>query len=394
MPLVSTVSRSRRRAEGSAARPSLGPDSADSPALTPAAEQKATTIEIAVIAIAVVAVVAAARIAETFIVPVVAGMLLSYMLRPIVSILERAHVPRLGGAAVVVVVLVALVSASVYAVRDEVDDAMAKLPVAARKLRQVAIEFARAPPGPMGNVKAAAAELDRAAAEAAGKIAAPQPSSPAVTVQTFIAEQSVSALIVAVQTVVAVTVAFFLLAAGDTFRRKVTRLAGEPLARRRVTVEILNEIDEQIQRYLMTMFASNVLIALLVWGGLSLLHISNAGMWGAITGVLHFIPYAGTVVAAAGVGVSAFVQSGGVVDAILAMALIVCVVEAVGGFLAVWLQGRAARMNAVAVFIGVLFFGWLWGGWGLLLGMPILVVLKSIADRIDAMRSISELLGA
>jgi len=341
-----------------------------------------------------VAVVAAARIAETFIVPVVAGMLLSYMLRPIVSILERAHVPRLGGAAVVVVVLVALVSASVYAVRDEVDDAMAKLPVAARKLRQVAIEFARAPPGPMGNVKAAAAELDRAAAEAAGKIAAPQPSSPAVTVQTFIAEQSVSALIVAVQTVVAVTVAFFLLAAGDTFRRKVTRLAGEPLARRRVTVEILNEIDEQIQRYLMTMFASNVLIALLVWGGLSLLHISNAGMWGAITGVLHFIPYAGTVVAAAGVGVSAFVQSGGVVDAILAMALIVCVVEAVGGFLAVWLQGRAARMNAVAVFIGVLFFGWLWGGWGLLLGMPILVVLKSIADRIDAMRSISELLGA
>jgi len=61
--------------------------------------------------------------------------------------------------------------------------------------------------------------------------------------------------------------------------------------------------------------------------------------------------------------------------------------------LATWLQGRASQMNAVAVFIAVIFFGWLWGGWGLLLGTPLLAALKAIADRVDDMHAIGELLG-
>ena len=200
-------------------------------------------------------------------------------------------------------------------------------------------------------------------------------------------------LTVLVQIVVALLIAFFLLIAGDTFRRKVTKLAGESLARRRVTVELLNEIDSQVQRYMMTLLATNILIALVTWGGLALLRLPNAGMWGVVTGILHFIPYAGTLIAAGAVGIAAFVESG-FGDAMVAMAVVLCVVEGIGMGLATWLQGRAARMNPVAVFIGVLFFGWLWGGWGLLLGMPILAVLKSVADRVDAMRPVSELLGA
>jgi len=275
------------------------------------------------------------------------------------------------------------------------NDALAKLPFAARKLRLAATEAARGSPGPMSNVKAAAAELDRVAAEATGKPAADTRSATATTqVQTLIAEQSGNVLMVLAQIVVAILIAFFLLAAGDTFRRKVAKLAGESLARRRVTVELLNEIDGQVQRYMMTLLATNVLIALVTWGGLALLHLPNAGMWGVVTGILHFIPYAGTLIAAAAVGVATFVESGGVGDALVAMAVVLCVVEGIGVGLATWLQGRAARMNPVAVFIGVLFFGWLWGGWGLLLGMPILAVLKSVADRVDAMRPVSELLGA
>ena len=354
-----------------------------------------TAIEIAVIVLAVIAVIAAARVAMTFLVPVVAGILLSYTLRPLVSLIERMRVPRMVAATLVVAVLAGSVSASMYGIRDELNDALAKLPVAARKLRLAATEAARGSPGPMGNVKAAAAELDRAAAEATGKPAAdPRGAMAPTQVQVLIAEQSGNVLIVLAQIVVAVLIAFFLLAAGDTFRRKMAKLAGESLARRRVTVELLNEIDGQIQRYMMTLLATNVLIALVTWGPLALLRVPNAGMWGVITGILHFIPYAGTLVAAAGVGIATFVEAGVLSDALVAMAVVLCVVEGIGVGLATWLQGRAARMNPVAVFIGVLFFGWLWGGWGLLLGMPILAVLKSVADRVDAMRPVSELLGA
>src|SRR4030095_1790948 len=348
-----------------------------------------TAIEIAVIVLAVIAVIAAARVAMTFLVPVVAGILLSYTLRPLVSALERVRVPRIVGASLVIAVLVGSVSASVYGIRDELNDALAKLPVAARKLRLAANEAARGSPGPMSTVRAAAAELDRAAAEATGKPAAEPPR--ATQVQTLIAEQSGNVLTVLAQIVVALLIAFFLLAAGDTFRRKVTRLAGESLARRRVTVELLNEIDGQVQRYMMTLLITNILIALVTWGGLALLRLPNAGMWGVVTGVLHFIPYAGTLIAAAAVGIAAFVESGGLGDAMVAMVVVLCVVEGIGVGLATWLQGRAARMNPVAVFVGVLFFGWLWGGWGLILGMPILAVLKSVADRVEPMRPVSEL---
>ena len=354
-----------------------------------------TAIEIAAVVVAIIAIVAAARIAEAFLVPVVAGILLSYTLRPLVSALERMRLPRLAATSLVMLSLVAVVSASCYAISGEFNDAMAKLPTAARKLRHLATDAARSSPGPVTNMKAAAAELDRAAAEATGKSARVEAPavSPTTQLQSWLGEQSGLVMTMLVQIAMALLLTFFLLAAGDTFRRKVARLAGESLGRRRVTVEVLNEIDAQIQRYMATLLITNVLIALFTWAALSLLSLPNSGMWGAVTGVLHIIPYAGTMIAAVAVGVAALVESGTLGDALLAMGAVIVIAEAIGLGFATWLQGRSAQMNPVAAFVGVLFFGWLWGAWGLLLGMPILAALKSIADRVEAMKPLSEMLG-
>lgn len=356
-----------------------------------------TLIEITLVAIAVCAAVAFARIAQPFLVPVVMGILLSYMLRPLVSMLERVRVPRFAAATLVIAILVSLISATVYAVRDDVNDWVAQLPAAARKLRHAVADSARQPAGPVKSMKAAAEELDKAAAEATGKAAAPASPEPRASVsaqfQDFVKEQSGKALGVITEIFLALLLALFLLAAGDTFRRKVAKIAGASLARRRVTVEVLNEIDGQIQAYLITLLIANVLIAVATWGALLLLHVPNAGILAAITGVVHVIPYAGTAIAASAVGVAAFVETGSFGDAAIAMTVIVGIAAAIGMGLATWMQGKAAHMNPVAVFIGLLFFGWLWGGWGLLLGVPILTVLKSIADRVEAMQPVSELLS-
>jgi predicted PurR-regulated permease PerM len=356
-----------------------------------------TAIEIALMLLATLAVIAAAKVADAFLVPVVAGILLSYTLRPLVSLLERIHVPRIVAAATIIALLVTLVGATVYAVRDDLDRAIAELPAAARKLRFAAAEAVQQPSGPMSHMKAAAAELDRAAAEATGK-AAPAGDPPAtgfvVQLQGYAAEQSGRALVTLSQIFVALLLAFFLLAAGDTYRRKVTRIAGASLARRRVTVEVLNEIDAQIQAYMGTLLIANLLIALAAWAGLALLGLPNAGLWAAIIGVLHVVPYAGTAISAAAIGVAAFVEIGTLGSALLAVAMVVAIAMLIGFGLATWLQGRAARIHPVAVLLGILFFGWLWGGWGLLLGVPILGVLKSIADRVDAFRPVSELLAS
>jgi len=201
----------------------------DAPVLAPTL----TAIEVAALSVALVVVIAAAKLAETFLVPVVAGIMLSYALRPLVSTLEGWRVPRLAAAGLVMAVLVALVSGMGYVIRDDVNAAVAELPGAARKLRVAITESARKSPGAMTHVKEAAAELDRAAAEASGKPApAPgaRPDGVAVQAQSFVEQQSSKAMEVFTEIVFAMLLAFFLLAAGDTFRRKVAKIAGESLA--------------------------------------------------------------------------------------------------------------------------------------------------------------------
>ncbi|MCC7326141.1 MAG: AI-2E family transporter [Burkholderiales bacterium] len=355
-----------------------------------------TVIEIAALIVATVAVIAVAHLARAFLVPLVAGILLAYALRPLVSVLERWHIPHGGAAFLVIGVLTTLLSAAGYAFSDEFNSAMAELPGAARKIRVAVTASTRTTPGPISNVTAAAAELDRAAAEATGKsslVAATAPTGVAAQFQDFIAQRSETAMVVMGQIVLAVLLSLFLLAAGDTFRRKVARMAGESLRRRRITVQVLDEINANVQRYLLTLLIANVLIGLATWIALALLGLPRAGMWGAVTGLLHVIPYAGAAVAAIGIGIAMFLHSSSIGLALLAAVIVVAIATMIGiGFLT-WMQGKANRMNAVAVFVGVLFFGWLWGGWGLLLGLPILAVIKSVCDRIDALSPVSELLG-
>jgi predicted PurR-regulated permease PerM len=260
----------------------------------------------------------------------------------------------------------------------------------------VSITQSSSQPGPISHVKEAAKELDRAAAEASGAkpAQAPPPDHVASQVQTFVDAQYAKAATVLTEVAFALLLAFFLLASGDTFRRKVAKLAGESLAKRRVTVEVLNEIDAHVQRYLWTLLAVNAMIGFATWAALAMLGLPNAGLWGAVTGVLHVIPYAGAAVATFGIGIAMFLHSGSIASALIAMGAVAAIATVLGIVVLSWLQGRASRMNAVAVFIGVLFFGWLWGGWGLLIGLPILAVLKSISDRVESMRPVSELLGA
>jgi len=66
----------------------------------------------------------------------------------------------------------------------------------------------------------------------------------------------------------------------------------------------------------------------------------------------------------------------------------------VGYLLLPWLTSRTSRMNAVTVFVGVLAWGWLWGLWGLLLGVPILMIVKAVCDRVDDLKPVGELLGS
>ena len=386
---IDTPAKTNRRAKG------------DGTAATKAAEpvlprrQRATVT--ALIVLAVLAVCAAAKIAEPFIVPVVVGALASYSLKPMVEWLDRFHVPRALGAAVVLLMLTGLVSGGVFLLRDDAAAALAELPNAAHKIRLAARENANAPAGPMSHVREAAAELNRAAAEATTgaptppAAAAPPPQPNAV--ERWLSAQSAKALEIVVEIGVAALLAYFLLAAGDTFRRKLVRLAGPTLAARRITVEILDEIDAQVQRYLMTMLILNSLIGVSTWAILLLFGVEHAVLWGVFAAIVHIIPYAGSALTIVMTGIATFVQFEDVARALAVGGLVGIAATLIGMGLSAWMLGRAFRMNAVAVFVALMFFGWLWGGWGLIVGVPILAIVKTTADRIPSLERLASLLG-
>jgi predicted PurR-regulated permease PerM len=306
------------------------------------------------------------------------------------------HIHRAIGSAVVLLCAIGAVGASAFLLRDDATAMMAQLPYAAHQMR-IAATSRRGADGPIDHVRAAAAELNKAAAEATGAVPAPQavatPPTLAADIQHWVTDQSAKVLGVITQLGIAALLAYFLLAAGDTFRRKLVRIAGPTLAQRRITVEILDDIHVQVQRYLAVLLFTNLLIAVAVWGILAASGIERAGLWAAIAGVLHVIPYAGTAVTTAAVGVAVFVQTHAVGGTFGIALAVLTVSSAIGMGLVPWLQGRAARMNAAAVFVALLFFGWLWGGWGLLLGAPLAAVLKTIAERMPRMEPVGELMG-
>jgi predicted PurR-regulated permease PerM len=352
--------------------------------------------EAALVVLTVLAVIAAAKIAEAFVIPVIVGMLTSYALKPLVATLERWHIHRAIGSAVVLLLLAGVIAGGIFLLRDDATAAIAELPNAARKVRMAAHESARKPEGPMSHVRAAAEELNRAAAEAAsgGKpVTAPAPAPQPSELQRWLSDQSSKALDVIVEIGIAGLLAYFLLAVGDTFRRKLVRVAGPTLTARRITVEILDEIDAQVQRYLLTMVIINALIGLATWGILAAFGLEHAALWGVVAAVLHIVPYAGSALTIIATGFAAFVQFEEIGRGVMVALSVGVAATAIGMGLNAWVQGRAFRINAVTVFVALLFFGWLWGGWGLLVGVPLLAIAKTTIDRLPSLERFVPLLS-
>ena len=385
---------------GAAARTDPGDDRA---AETPGPAERAHSrryVQAAVIVIALVAVIGLLRLAEPFFLPLVIGIVTGYVLGPLVTALHRIHVPRSIGAGIVLSAVVALGVGGMYALSDDAVRFADQLPSIAKKLRQLAHERFGNKPNPLASVNKAATELERAAKEASGQSESPAGAvnargsdSGVGRLQSVLIAGTSSALVRTSELLLALLIAYFLLASGDTFRRKLVRIAGPSLSRRRLTIEVLNEIDDQIQRYMFVLLITNVLIGLAVWGLFAACGLDNAALWGVIAAVVHIIPYAGTAVLTGAAGVAALIQLENVLSAVLVAAATLGIAIAIGVGLNTWLSGRFSRMNPVVVFAGLLFFGWLWGIWGLLLAVPLLAVIKAIAERVDELHPVAELMG-
>lgn len=363
----------------------------------PAPEAGYGALVVAVGVLAVIALVAALYLARAFFVPLLIGILASYTLRPVVNWLTKCRIPRAVGAAIVLGALAGSLSWVAFSLRDDAAAVIETLPDSVRKLRQVLGAARTGAPTALQNMQDAATEIQGVAADAGAKPGAPvvavSTSAPTDWLRDYAIAQSRLVFTVAAQTPIVLLLTYFLLASGEHFRRKLVGFVGPSLARKKDAVRILDEIDEQVQRYLFVMLVSNALLAVATWLAFEALGMKNAGVWGVTAGVLHFIPYVGPMVIALASGMAAFLQFSSPLNAVSVSGVSLLLSGVIGFAFMPWLQSRIAGVNAAILFIALLFFGWLWGIWGLLLGAPLIAIAKVICDRVESLNPIGELLG-
>jgi predicted PurR-regulated permease PerM len=363
--------------------------------------QSASPVDVrsaALTVLAVIAVVMLLQYAQSMIIPIVLGLLISYALDPAVDWMENKRVPRPIGAALVLCVVVGGGGYLLYGLRSEANAIVEQLPAGARRLRQLLENDRPTTPTAIQQVQKAANELEKAADAAApppprSGVQRVQVEPPPFSMGDYLMWGSIGIATAVGQIVLILFLAYFLLASGDLYRRKLVKIAGPSLTQKKITIQILSEIDRQIETFLLVQVFTSSVVAIATWLAFRAMGMQQAAVWGIVAGVFNSIPYFGPVLVTGATAGIAFLQFGNIHMAVLvgAVALVITTLE--GFLLTPWLTSRTARMNAVAVFIGLLFWGWVWNVWGMLLAVPMLMVLKAICDHVDDLKPIGELLG-
>ncbi len=334
--------------------------------------------------------------AQALLIPVVLAILASYALEPAVKWLESIHVRRVFGVPLLLGVLLSGATLGIYALRGEAVAFTERLPGAAHSIAQAIRSRTPDTFRPVARVQQAASELEKATA------VAPKPDGitqvrveePTFKLKNWLWQGSFSALETTSQAVAIVCIVYALLVGGDLYKRKIVRIVGPSLANKRLTVEILAEIERQIERFLWARASISAIIGVAIWLSFRMIQLEEPGVWGVLSALLFTVPLVGPSIVCIGAALAGFVQFGSFSMAAAAGGVALAITTLEAYLLTPLLMSRVGEMNAVAIFVSLMFWGWLWGIWGLLLAVPITAAVKAVCERVEGWGAVAELLKA
>ena len=359
---------------------------------------------VALTVLASLAAMAALQYAQAILIPVVLGILIAYALERPVSALAKLNLPRAIGSAIVILAVVGVVGAGVWALTGQAMDIVSQVPQAAARIRQRVQTHHATQGGAIDTVQRAANALQRTADAASEHTnTAPTPAGrnvqkveivqPAVNVSSYLYWGGMGLLGGVGQGVLILFLVYFFLSSGNLYKRKLVKIAGPHLWQKKLTVEILDEINSQIESFILVQVITSALVGVATMAALWYFGLHQWIVWGLLAGIFNSIPYLGPVIVTAGLGTVAFLQFDSVSQTLLICGAAFIITSLEGFLLTPALMGRAARMNPVAVFVGLLFWSWIWGVWGAVLAVPMLMMVKAVCDHIEDLQPVGELLG-
>jgi predicted PurR-regulated permease PerM len=363
--------------------------------------------------LATAAVIAVLWWGQRFLIPVVAGMLLSMLLAPLVLRAERFVRSRALAAVLSLTLVIGVFAIASTAFSGQLLRVTERVP---EMMSLAAIKLGETDPRTqslMIRAREALHELDSAATglsdmkigtRAAKKRAlaqktaavqeenAPFTDGAAEALRSTAVSGSGMLFRFASEMTIVFFVAFFMLAGGSLLSDRFLDLWGHSAAAHRRAQQALRECARQVRIYAGVLLVTNAIIGLLVWAAFAASGLPDAGGWGVTAAVLHLVPYLGMALLTGLGAAETFLAHGTIASALGMGAFIVLLSTLVGTIVTAWLQSLAAKMNPAAVFIGLVFWGAMWGIWGLFLGPVLVVLLKVIAEHTRSAHRIARLM--
>jgi predicted PurR-regulated permease PerM len=339
----------------------------------------------AAVVIATVLVVGVLWVAADLIVPIVLGMFFALVGNPIIRGLRRLYVPRFMGAAAVLAGGLASAVLLGNLLVEPATESMRQMP---REMRQMAPKL-RAMAQPMQEANKAAKSIARAAG---GEDANTVRVVKTETDDPYRALTATPKLLTSVLAVVLLT--FFFMAFGENLQRNVLALLPDR-QKKKVTLDILQLIERELSRYVLTISVINALLGLALACGLAVLGLGwpEAMLWGTVAMLLNFAPYVGPLIGAVLMLMMGFLNFDDPVRALLPAGVYLVLHTLEGQILTPIVLGRRMAISPLMLILGLMVFGWLWGVAGLLLAVPLLVCTKLVLERIGGMEGWARLLS-
>lgn len=337
--------------------------------------------------------------AQPVLLPLVVAVLISYALDPLVATLDRIHIPRPLGAALVLCTLIAILAAASVPLKQEAMAMLDKIPQAIKELQREDASASEDEESIMEKAQIAAKQIEETAEKSQEEPAVQAGVTPVrvvdepMDVRDYVIRNSPATIVLISQMFSVLLLVFFLLSVGKLYRRKIVRISGPTFRRMRKAARIMNELHHQVRRFLFVMVISALFVGILTWLAFLLLGVEQAALWGVVAGIASGVPYLGPFLVLVGSGVAAFLQFGELNTAVIVALTSLVITSIQGNLLMPWLTSYVSSLNAVAIFIGLLFWGWLWGPVGLIVATPILMIAKSVCDHVVNFRPVGELLG-
>jgi predicted PurR-regulated permease PerM len=326
---------------------------------------------------------AALYFARPLLLPLVLAVLFNLLLSPGVRALKRLGLPLPLGAAVVLFGALTALGVTVWQFAEPAAEWLERAPASLQQMQGKIRPLKRS----VEQVQKATEQVEQATQVSAAR----QVREVKVKGESLLQQMMVHAKEAAVGAFMMLVLLYFLMASDDFFLRKVVRVF--PRLRDKIrAVEIGRIIEQEIGRYYLTYSLINVGVGTVVAAAMYVLGMPNPILWGLMVAVLNFVPYLGPVISLTVIGVVSLLTFDTLHEAAWPP-LAYLFIEAIQGNVVQTLAfGRSLSLNPVAIFVALLFWGWLWGAPGILLAVPILVAVKVASTHIDSLKPIAEFL--